>query len=66
MKWLVFALLFIGCSKPVDCWQCDVMNQKTNESVKSLIFCDKEWSQIIIIADSLSTFGATYTKCSKL
>lgn len=42
------------------------MYQKTDEAISEYIFCDKEWGDMIAIADSLNTHGVTYTKCSKI
>lgn len=65
MKYLIFILLLFSCSKPIECWQCDLMYQKTDELIESYIFCDKTWNDMISIADSLNTYQVTYTHCKK-
>jgi hypothetical protein len=67
MRYLIFiSLLFIGCEKePVECWTCETRDQKTDELIKSGEYCNMQWDDMIAIADSLNTFGVTYTNCKK-
>jgi len=67
MKKLFFILfIFIGCSKPVtECWKCEVRYQTTDELIEEIVFCDKDWIEIINIASGLNTENITYTHCKK-
>jgi hypothetical protein len=62
----VFLLLLFSCEKDLpECWICKTMNQVDDSVVKQTVFCDKDWTEIITIADSLNTYGVTYTSCKK-
>ena len=65
-KLIIIFFVLIGCSKPdPECWKCEVRYQVTDELIEEIMFCDKDWSEIIAVADSLSTYKVTYTHCKK-
>jgi len=66
-KIIILLLILVGCSKPdPECWKCSVRYQATDVLIEEIVFCDKTWTEIICIADSLNTYKVTYTHCCKI